>query len=286
MSFRVVLLCLFCWVAQPGLATNLQKFTDVRLLDNPGNDGDSFLVQAGDRQLHLRLYFVDCPESVATTDADAKRVREQAQYFGITDAKKVFQYGRAAQEFTGKALTEPFTIHTSFASAMGRSPGGRIYAFVITHDGRDLAKELVAAGLARAYGTKRAGPDDRPSDVLAKELAAAELDAMHRRVGMWDASDPDVIEKLRADAQREKSELRELIAESSAKNPPPLASVDINTATTRELQAISGIGPTLAAKIIEGRPYKTVEDLLRVHGMGARLLERVRPYLICTPPPS
>jgi len=31
-----------------------------------------------------------CPESVATTDADAKRVREQARYYGITDAKKIF----------------------------------------------------------------------------------------------------------------------------------------------------------------------------------------------------
>src|SRR5882724_6310266 len=84
-------------------ATELQKFTDVRLLENPSNDGDSFVVQAGKRQLHLRLYFVDCPESVATTDADAKRVREQARYFGITDAKKVFEYGHEAAVFTKKA---------------------------------------------------------------------------------------------------------------------------------------------------------------------------------------
>src|SRR6266850_1417740 len=101
--------------------TELQKFTDVQWIENPSNDGDSFVVQAGERQLHLRLYFVDCPESVATTDADAKRVREQARYFGITDAKKVFEYGHEAAAFTKVALAKPFTIYTAFASALGRS---------------------------------------------------------------------------------------------------------------------------------------------------------------------
>src|SRR5258706_11836877 len=94
-------------------AAELQKFTGVVLVENPSNDGDSFVVQAGERQLHLRLYFVDSPESVATTDADAKRVREQARYFGITDAKKVFEYGHEAAVFTKKLLAKPFTVYTA-----------------------------------------------------------------------------------------------------------------------------------------------------------------------------
>ena len=108
------------------LAGELEKFDGVRLVANPSNDGDSFVVQAGNKQLHLRLYFADCPESVATTDADAKRVREQARYFGITDAKKIFEFGHAATVFTTNVLARPFTVYTAFASAMGRSPGGRV----------------------------------------------------------------------------------------------------------------------------------------------------------------
>ena len=35
--------------------------------------------------------------------------------------------------------------------------------------------------------------------------------------------------------------------------------VNINNATQSELESVPGIGPTRAAQIIAGRPYKTVE---------------------------
>src|SRR5947209_3315383 len=149
-------------------AASLEKFTEVRLIENPSNDGDSFVVQAGERRLHLRLYFVDCPESVATTDADAKRVRDQARYFGITDARKVLEFGRQAKAFTEHALEKPFTVYTAFASALGRSPGGRVYAFVVTADGHDLGRWLVENGFGRAYGAKRAGPDGASAKEIQK----------------------------------------------------------------------------------------------------------------------
>lgn len=266
-------------------AAGLEKFTDVRLVENPSNDGDSFVVQAGNRQLHLRLYFADCPESVATTDADAKRVREQARYFGIADAKKVFEFGREAKTFTKQTLAKPFTIYTSFADALGRSPGGRIYAFVITADGRDLARLLVENGYARAYGTHRGGPDGASADDIQKQLQDLESGAMLKRQGIWAATDPEVIVKLRAEQREEERELKDLQKESSGKQ-APAGPVDLNTATTQELQSISGIGPVLAAKIIAGRPYKNVDDLLHVSGMGPKLLEKVRPNLVVKAQPK
>lgn len=248
-------------------AAELEKLTDVRLIENPSNDGDSFVVQAGTRQLHLRLYFADCPESVATTDADAKRVREQARYFGIADAKKVFEFGREAKAFTKQTLSKPFTVYTSFADALGRSAGGRIYAFVITSDGNDLARLLVENGFARAYGTHRTGPDGSSSADIQKQLQDLESEAMLKRKGIWAATDPEVIVKLRAEQREEERELKDLQKESSGKQ-FSAGPVDLNTGTTQELQAISGIGPVLAAKIIAGRPYKSVDDLLRVFGIG------------------
>jgi DNA uptake protein ComE-like DNA-binding protein len=41
-----------------------------------------------------------------------------------------------------------------------------------------------------------------------------------------------------------------------------VAPVDINSATMKELQAIKGIGPVYASKIIAGRPYTGKDDLL------------------------
>ncbi len=278
----------FLWLAIPVSlfgAADLQKFTNVRLIENPSNDGDSFVVQTGMRQLHVRLYFADCPESVATTDADAKRVREQARYFGIADAKKVFEFGLEAETFTKQSLAKPFTVYTSYADALGRSPGGRVYAFVITGDGKDLARLLVENGFARAYGTRRAGPDGASAADIQRQLQDLESQAMLKRRGIWAATDPDVLVKLRTEQREEDRQLKNLRSESSGKR-IQVAPVDLNTATTQELQAISGIGPVLAAKIIAGRPYKSVDDLLRVSGIGPKLLEKLRPNLVVSATPK
>ena len=106
---------------------------------------------------------------------------------------------------------------------------------------------------------------------------------MPERKGIWAATDPQVIDRLRAEQREEEREVKEVLKASAGKTPPP-AAVDLNTATTRELQSISGIGPVLAARIIAGRPYKSVDDLLRVSGMGSRLLEKIRRYLVVKTP--
>jgi DNA uptake protein ComE-like DNA-binding protein len=268
-------------------AAELEKLTNVVLVANhPANDGDSFIVQAGDRQLHLRLYFVDCPETVVSTDADAKRVRDQAGYFGLTNVAAVIEFGRAAQAFTAKALARPFTVYTAYANALGRSPTKRFYAFLVTGDGKDLAAELVENGLARAFGTKRSTPDGTSSTDMAERLHKLEAQALMKRVGAWQHSDPDEVIRQRAVRREEEQqfeELRHLTAKPAASPEQP---VDLNTATSQQLQAIPGIGVVLAARIIAGRPYQSVDDLLRVTGISSRLFAKVRPYVVVRPAPG
>jgi competence protein ComEA len=68
----------------------------------------------------------------------------------------------------------------------------------------------------------------------------------------------------------------------AAPAPVPLASpVDLNRAGPAELDALPGLGPVLAERIVEHRRrhgrFERVEDLLAVRGVGPRLLERLRP---------
>ena len=60
--------------------------------------------------------------------------------------------------------------------------------------------------------------------------------------------------------------------------------VNINTATPEQLELLPGIGPSRARAIIEDRKvngaYTSVDDLVRVSGIGERALARIRSHLV------
>lgn len=67
------------------------------------------------------------------------------------------------------------------------------------------------------------------------------------------------------------------------------APVDLNRAGAAELDALPGIGPVLAGRILEHRaahgPFHSADELLAVPGIGPRLLERLRSR-VCVGPAS
>jgi competence protein ComEA len=76
---------------------------------------------------------------------------------------------------------------------------------------------------------------------------------------------------------------------SEPKKPPPGAKIDLNTASRDELQKLPGVGPTLSARIVEARherPFRSVDELRRVKGIGVKTLERVRPHVFVGEPPE
>jgi competence protein ComEA len=52
--------------------------------------------------------------------------------------------------------------------------------------------------------------------------------------------------------------------------------VDINTATLAELDTLPGVGPSTAQRIIDGRPYGSIEDLMRVKGIGQATFDKLK----------
>jgi competence protein ComEA len=68
-----------------------------------------------------------------------------------------------------------------------------------------------------------------------------------------------------------------------AKKKPPAHPVNLNTASSAELQQVPGIGPSTADKILQMRKsygaYKSVDDLLAIRGIGQKRLDKMRKYL-------
>jgi endonuclease YncB( thermonuclease family) len=184
-------------------AAELQKFTNANLINNPSNDGDSFVVEANGKRFHVRLYYVDCPETSAGSKSDARRVREQTRYFGLSDAACTIHFGNEAKTFIEHVLVKAFTVHTAFASALGRSSKGRVYGFITTADGNDLASLLIKNGFARTYGMGRKTPNGVSRNEMIERLRDLEISAMLKRIGIWSESDPDRIAELRAKQRSE-----------------------------------------------------------------------------------
>lgn len=55
--------------------------------------------------------------------------------------------------------------------------------------------------------------------------------------------------------------------------------VNLNTSTREQLEALPKVGPALAARLVAGRPYRSLADLDRVRGVGPSTLRLLAPLV-------
>ncbi len=269
----------------------LQKFEGCTFVPTEWADGDSFQVRMPDEKLlTVRLYGADCVEWHVRDESDARRLRSQRRYFGIggeNTAESVAAargFGEKAAKFVASMLAAPFTIHTAFADGRGDERFQRVYAFVTTSKGKDLASLLVGEGLARAFGVVRQAPGNISASEYRDCLADLELTAASQRRGIWKATDWTRIAGERQVERAEAEEIRTTISPA-----PSADGVNPNTASRDELMSLPGIGETLALRIIEGRSegaYNAPGDLARVRGIRTTTIEAISPSLRFTDSPS
>jgi len=59
--------------------------------------------------------------------------------------------------------------------------------------------------------------------------------------------------------------------------------VDINSATEKELITLPGVGAKTAQAIVAARPFKTIDDLKNVKGIGDKTFEKLKAHVVCNP---
>ena len=277
------------------------------------NDGDSFHISVAGKEYIFRLYFVDAPE----TSAEFRdRVEEQAKYFGITVDQNL-ELGELAKTYTREKLSGPFLVRTCWEDAMGRSRMQRFFAFVQTNTG-DLGEQLIENGLARFHreSGKPEGLSSAASEL--RKLNTLERKAKQEKVGGWGVNEERMVVRAKgpesekgvdpfdkffhpemtpatvispvltssspATVPLSSTSSRASVAPIQSTTPDLVSSIpetklDVNRASQAELENIPGIGPAIAQRIIEARPFKSADDLRNVKGIGAGAkYEKIRPY--------
>jgi len=144
---------------------------------------------------------------------------------------------------------------------------------------------IVAGGAFREW---RRAHTTRFEELVASLVEAGE-DASNRagvpatwRGGAADGLGGNAADTAASADQRGTASTQSRRARAAALAPRP-SSIDVDRASALELERLPGIGPSLAARIVAEREahggFGGPDGLLRVKGIGAKTLEKIRPYL-------
>jgi len=176
---------------------------------------------------------------------------------------------RAALVMAVVAVALIFSQGTSLAAAkkslVDINTGSQVELEAVKGVGPATAKKIIAN---RPY---------KPLDELSKAgLSAKKIEAFKSSLTVGEAPAP--VAPVAAKETRKKGEAapttkaKEQKAAEPASGPP----VDLNTADLKALEALPGVGPATAQKIIAARPFKSVDDLSKVKGMSKAKMEALK----------
>jgi competence protein ComEA len=205
-------------------------------------------------------------------EATARRIIEGRPYSRIDDLAKagvqtrtiaairsMVRVGAALSKTKAKTATSPMpkgsskvNVNTAETSELESLPGV----------GATIAKAIVAGrpwksvdDLEKIRGLGRGPRFEVLRDLITVDGSSASSGSASKRAAMKARSARDVLKSAAAPTSDSTTKLA------------PGQKVDINSAPKDLLDALPGIGPVKAQAIIDGRPYKTIEDIMKVKGI-------------------
>lgn len=138
--------------------------------------------------------------------------------------------------------------------------------------GPATAAAIVAARDSAAFG--------RPEDLLSvRGIGPATLERIRPWVRMEPGARRATVRRPARTPLPSRSASASATSGSTTGTEPSTGVIDVNRADAESLQRLPGIGPALAGRIIDARAeglFRSVDDLVRVRGIGPATVERLR----------
>lgn len=218
------------------------------------------------------------------------RLRRMARRYGFTGGKAATALLVALLAILGVAgailSAMPAGVELSRAADAGQPVGGDSTHAGAEEEGAAAAPLVVVHvdGAVAAPGVYELADDARVNDAVAAAgglLSEADTSTINLAAPVSDGA------KVHIPTSEELSDGAQATSGDSGADGVPTgaapavpALVNINTATSEELQGLSGVGEATAAAIIEDRqangPFATPEDLMRVSGIGEKKFAKIK----------
>ncbi|MES2708438.1 MAG: hypothetical protein V4726_17730 [Verrucomicrobiota bacterium] len=166
-----------------------QVITDTQLIEDPANDGDTFLIKTPEGTRRFSLYYAD---AVETDGGQPESAREMAENFGFDSEEPLRTLGVEARDFSLRLLNStPFRVVTRWEEVPGDNS---FYAFIYLKDPEqgliDLSQWLVRYGLAMIRVCERDCPDGTPAAQYLLRLREEETRSQNESHGAWSRKSP------------------------------------------------------------------------------------------------
>jgi len=163
------------------------------------------------------------------------------------------------------------------------SRADRVYLFITVF----LAVAAIAGGIMLATQQRQS----QPVEIVFSETQLPELSGQVYILGavaspgIYPLREGDTLQTLLAGAGVEPtadlSQIKIYVPRKGEGQTPQ--KIDINRAETWLLEALPGIGKELARRIVDYRiqngPFRTIEDLLKVRGIGQATFDKIKDYI-------
>lgn len=165
---------------------------------------------------------------------------------------------------------------------------GGVFASALTKDTKVYPKESIIEG-QKLISVDVSGAVNNPGVYTLAESSRVE-NAVNAAGGFSQDSNQEYISKYINMAQKLSDGSKIYVPVAGETVPIPqtgqvagtntLAKININAASQSELETLSGVGPVTASKIISGRPYQKVEELLDKKIVGKATFEKIKDSIV------